>query len=135
VSKFHGVTKFVFYIKLFCNTINFNCGIGECNHKKFVKETGCNTQKRIRTFTSQVAQRYYEGMTLDNTGKAMDIGTNIYENDHVLSHQKDNEDRSITLLSRYNLTFVDLDDLGQFRDHYVSGREIKALPIKFIRGL
>jgi hypothetical protein len=73
VSKFHGVTKFVLYIKLFGNAINFYGGIGECNHKKFVKEMGCNTQKRIQTFTSQVAQRYYEGMTLDIARKAMDL--------------------------------------------------------------
>ncbi len=34
VSKFHGVAKFVLYIKLFGNAINFYSGIGECNHKK-----------------------------------------------------------------------------------------------------
>jgi hypothetical protein len=73
VSKFHGVTKFVLYIKLFGNAINFYGGIGECNHKKFVKEMRCNTQNRIRTFTSQVAQRYYEGMTLDIARNAMDL--------------------------------------------------------------
>jgi hypothetical protein len=73
MSKFHGVPKFVLYIKLFGNAINFYGGIGECNHKKFVKETGCNTQKRIRTFTSQVAQRYYEGKTLDIARKAMNL--------------------------------------------------------------
>ena len=44
VSKFHSVTKFVHYVKLFGKAINFYGGIGECNHKKFVKETGCNTQ-------------------------------------------------------------------------------------------
>ncbi len=73
MSKFHGVTKIVLHIKLFGNTINFYGGIGECNHKKFVKETRCNTQKRIRTFTSKVAQRYYEGMTLDVARKTMDL--------------------------------------------------------------
>ncbi len=73
MSKFRGVTKFVFYIKRFGNAINFYGGIGECNHKKFVKETGCNTQKRIWTFTSQVTQWYYEGMTLDIARKAMDL--------------------------------------------------------------
>ncbi len=73
MSKFHGVTKFVLYIKLFDNTINFYGGIGECNHKKFVKETGCNTWKRIWTFTSQVAERYNEGMTLDIARKTMDL--------------------------------------------------------------
>ncbi len=88
MSKFHGVTNFVRYIKLFSNTINFYGGIGECNHKKFVKEMECNTQKRNRTFTSQAAQRYYEGMTLDIARKAMDIQTNINKNDHVLSHQE-----------------------------------------------
>jgi hypothetical protein len=86
MSKFHGVTKFVLYIKRFGNATNFYCGIGECNSKKFVEETGCNTQKRIWTFTSQVAQRYYEGMTLDIARKAMDLQTNINKNDHELPH-------------------------------------------------
>jgi hypothetical protein len=63
-----------------------------------VKETGCNTQKRIRIFSSQVAQRYYEGMTLDIARKTMDIQRNINKNDHVLSHQEYNEDNSITIL-------------------------------------
>ncbi len=70
MSKFHGVTKFVLYIKLFGSAINFYGGIGECILKKFAKEIGCNTQKRIWTFTSQVD---YEGMTLDIARKAMDI--------------------------------------------------------------
>ncbi len=87
---------------------------------------GCNTLNRIQTFTSHIAQRYYEGMTLDIARKAMDVQTNINENDHALSHQEYNEDKSITILGRYNLTFVDMDDLGQFRDHYVSGRENKT---------
>jgi hypothetical protein len=38
VSKFHGVTKFVLYMKLFGGAINFYGGIGECNHMKFVKK-------------------------------------------------------------------------------------------------
>jgi hypothetical protein len=83
--------KFVLYIKIFGNTINFYGGIGECNHKKFVKEMGCNTQKRIWTFTSQVAQRYYEWMTLDIARKAMDLQSNSNKNDHELSHQEYNE--------------------------------------------
>jgi hypothetical protein len=76
VSKFHGVTKFVHYVKLFGNAINFYSGIGECNHKKFLKKTERNTQKRIRTFTSQVAKRYYEGMTLDISQKSLDLQAN-----------------------------------------------------------
>jgi hypothetical protein len=121
--------------KTFGNAINFYGGIGKCNHKKYVKETGCNTQKRIRTFTSQVVQRYYAGMTLNIARKAINLLININKNDHVLSHQKYNEEKSITILGQYNITFVNFNDLGQFRDHYVSGRENKTLPIKFIRGL
>jgi hypothetical protein len=98
MSKFHGVNKFVLYIKRFGNSINFYGGIGECNHKKFVKEMGCNTQKRIRTFISQVAQRYYEGMTLDIARKAMDLCSNSNKNDHELSHQEYNEEKSINVL-------------------------------------
>jgi hypothetical protein len=41
----HALTKFVDYMILFGSAINFFGGIGECNHKKFVKDTGCNTQK------------------------------------------------------------------------------------------
>ncbi len=73
MSKFHGVTKFVHYIKLLEMPSILFGGIGECNHKKFVKETGRNTQKRIRTFTSQVAKRHYEGMTLEISQKALDL--------------------------------------------------------------
>jgi hypothetical protein len=80
--------------------------------QKIVQETGCNTQKRIRTFTSQVAQRYYEGMNLDIARKAMDLLSNSNKNDHELSHQEYNEETSTTVLGQYKLTFVNLDDLG-----------------------
>jgi hypothetical protein len=70
--------------KTFWQRHQFYGGIGEC-----VKEMGCNTQRRIRTFTSQVAQRYYEGMTLDIARKAIDLQTN---------HQEYNEEKSITVL-------------------------------------
>jgi hypothetical protein len=102
VSKFHGGTNFFLYIKHFGDAINFYSGIGECNHKKFVKETGCNTRKRIRTSTSQVAQRYYEGMTLDIARKAMDLQTNFNENDHELSHQEYNEEKALPSLVDIN---------------------------------
>ncbi len=65
-------------------------------------------------------------MTLDIAKKAMDLQTNINKNDHELSHQEYNEEKSITVLCIYNLTFANLDDLGQFRDHCVSGRENKT---------
>jgi len=44
--KMHALTKFVDYMILFGSAINFFGGIGECNHKKFIKDTGCNTLKR-----------------------------------------------------------------------------------------
>jgi hypothetical protein len=55
IPKTHAVPKFVDYIILFGSAIIiFGC-IGECNHKTFVKDTSCNTQKRINSFTLQVA--------------------------------------------------------------------------------
>jgi hypothetical protein len=60
--KMHALTKFLDYMILFGSAINFFGGFDECNHKKFVKDTGCNTQKRINTFTTQRATRYYESM-------------------------------------------------------------------------
>ncbi len=59
LPKFHATTKFRDYMTRFGSAINFYGGIGECNHKKFVKATGFSTQKRIQNFTSQVATRYY----------------------------------------------------------------------------
>ncbi|KAL7524229.1 hypothetical protein ACHAXR_000481, partial [Thalassiosira sp. AJA248-18] len=54
-----------YYMCLFGSAINFFGGPGECNHKKFVKATGNNTQKRVDSFASQVAQRLYENMLLE----------------------------------------------------------------------
>jgi hypothetical protein len=69
IPKMHAVPKFKDYMILFGSAINFFGGIGECNHKTFVKDTGCNTQKRINSFTLQVATRYYESMILDIANK------------------------------------------------------------------
>jgi hypothetical protein len=57
-------------------------------------------KNRIQTFTSQVAQRYYEGMTVDIARKTMDLQSNSSKNDHELSHQEYNEEK--TLLSLVN---------------------------------
>ena len=72
IPKFHGTTKFTDYIILFGSAINFFGGVGECNHKTFVKATGHNTQKRIDSFTSQVATRYYEAMTIGIAKNSLD---------------------------------------------------------------
>jgi hypothetical protein len=123
VSKFHGVTKFVHYVKLFGNAINFYGGIGECNHKKFVKETGRNTQKRIRTFTSQVAKRYYEGMTLEISQKAIDLQGIGNKMNLELAHHQENYEQNSFGLGTYKLTFVGLDHQGQFNDHHVCAKK------------
>jgi hypothetical protein len=119
VSKFQGVTKFVHYVKPFGNTINFYGGIGECNHKKFVKETGRKPQKRITTFTSQVAKRYYEGATLEISQKAIDLQGIGNEMNLELAHHQDNYEQNSFGLGIYKLTFVGLDHQGQFNDHHV----------------
>ncbi len=119
MSKFQGVTKFVHYVKPFGNTINFYGGIGECNHKKFVKETGRKPQKRITTFTSQVAKRYYEGATLEISQKAIDLQGIGNEMNLELAHHQDNYEQNSFGLGIYKLTFVGLDHQGQFNDHHV----------------
>ena len=50
---------------LFGSGVNFYGGPGECHHKKFVKDTGNNTQHRPDSFTSQIARRYYETTLLE----------------------------------------------------------------------
>ena len=65
IPKTHGLKKIQYYMCLFGSAINFFGGPGECNHKKFVKATGNNTQCRIDSFSSQIAQRYYETMLLE----------------------------------------------------------------------
>ena len=72
VSKVHGLTKMQFYITLFGSGINFFGGPGECNHKRFVKDTGKNTQGRVDSFNSQVATRYYESTVLTVVKKISD---------------------------------------------------------------
>ena len=65
LQKIHGLTKMQYYMRLFGSGFNFFGGPGEASHKKFVKDTGNNTQMRIDSFVSQCAQRYYETLILD----------------------------------------------------------------------
>ncbi len=55
----------------FGSASNLFGGIGESNHKRFVKDTGNNTQQRASNFTSQIAQRYYERMVCDIANQAL----------------------------------------------------------------
>jgi hypothetical protein len=57
-------------MKLYVSASNFFGGVGESNHKKFVKDTGINTQKRDHNFTSQIATRYYKRMVHEIAGEA-----------------------------------------------------------------
>lgn len=77
IPKSHGLTKFQKYIKLFGSASNFFGGVGESNHKKFVKDTGNNTQKRAHNFTSQIATRYYERMVHDIAEEALSQRNNL----------------------------------------------------------
>jgi hypothetical protein len=104
-------------MQLFGSAINFYGGVGECNHRKFVKDTGLNTQKRIRTFTLQVAQRYYEAMTLCIANKFLDARKN---NEDILDELSiDSEpsvERHYTLGGNYKLTYYGLEHSGIFMD-------------------
>ncbi len=135
VSKFHGVTKFVLYMTLFGSAINFYGGIGECNHKKFAKDTGFNTQKRIKTFTSQVATRIYEGMILWIAKKCFDARAESNNNFNELSEQGDKSARrNYDFRGKYKLTFSGLEDMGIFMEYSVSNKKENP-PLKCICGI
>jgi hypothetical protein len=69
--KVHGLTKFVTFMQRFGSASYFFGGIGESNHKRFVKDTGNITQQRASSFTSQIAQKYYERMVCDIANQAL----------------------------------------------------------------
>ncbi len=111
IPKMHAVPKFVDYMILFGSAINFFGGIGECNHKTFVKDTGCNTQKRINSYTLQVATQYYESMILDaaNKHKNNRISTKF---EYVGTSRECN--RGPIMEGKYILTISDLRTDGVF---------------------
>jgi len=63
-------------------------------------------------------------MTLDIAEKALDIRSNRNKDDHELSSHEGNVKQKISIQDKFTLTYVDLDDLGQFRDHYVIGSNV-----------
>ena len=81
LPKLHGLTKFQPYMMLYGSASNFFGGVGESNHKRFVKDTGNNTQLRANIFSSQIASRYYERMVCDIADIALDekIKSQYYE--------------------------------------------------------
>jgi hypothetical protein len=97
------------------SAINFYGGIGKCNHKKFVKDNRFNTQKRIRTFTLQVAQRYFKGMTLHIAKKCLDTRMENDNNLDELSHQGNTSERNILSQAIINSLCLDWKILAFLR--------------------
>jgi hypothetical protein len=126
----HPVTKFVDYIIDFGCAINFFGGIGECKHKTFVKDTGCNTQKRINPFTLQVASQYYESMILEVASKHRKnrISTQF---EYVGSSRESN--RGAVMESKYILTISELSINGVFS--LLSTKKHTNLPTKFVQAV
>ncbi len=122
-------------MKLFGSAIIFYGGIGKCNHKKFVKDTGFNTQKRVRTFAVQVATRYFEGMILQIAKKYFDAWAESNNNFRVLSKQGDKSaGRNYDFRGKYKLTFSGLEDMGIFTEYSVSNKKENP-PLKCICGI
>jgi hypothetical protein len=112
IPKMHTLPKFVDYMILFGSAINCFGGVGECNHKTFVKDTGSNTQKRINSFTSQVATCFYELMILDaaNKHKNNRISTNF----EYVGLSRESTNRGPFVEGKYILTISDLRTDGVF---------------------
>merc|ERR1712086_594863 len=83
LPKTHGLTKMQTYIILFGSAINFYGGIGESNHKDFVKDTATITQKRGNVFTSQCAYYCYETLVVGM------VDTLITKNDFLMFTNQD----------------------------------------------
>ncbi len=71
LPKVHRLTKLVTFMKSFGSASKFFGGIGESNHKRFIKDTDNDTQQRACNFTSQIALRYYERMVCDIAHQAL----------------------------------------------------------------
>jgi len=66
IPKFHGLSKFIFYMTVYGSGSIFFGGPCECSLKEFVKKTAFNTQRRTDTFCTQVAQRNHENIVVRN---------------------------------------------------------------------
>ncbi len=131
LPKFHATTKFRDYMMSFGSAINFYGGVGECNYKRFVKSTSFNTQKRIQSFTSQVATRYYKGMTFEiaNTHLQNRLSVGITNNEQTVS-----KNNGMTKMEgKYTLTIEGLEDNGIFSQYNVDNS--CSLPTHLIRGI
>ncbi len=126
IPKVHGLTKFVTYMQRFGSASNFFGGIGESNHKWFLKDTRNNTQQRASNFTSQIAQRYYEKIVCDVANQAL-----------VQKNKSQYNERPISCISypvmegKYTLTLnINGND---FSDPIISNG--KSLSVKFVEAI
>jgi hypothetical protein len=115
LPKMHGLTKMQSYICLFGSGINFFGGPGESYHKKFVKDTGNNTQGRVDSFSHQVADRIYEKMLYELAKKTMDKRDDSeYE---LLERTSDDDAFTYTLSGLYQLTVKNISLSGTCLDY------------------
>jgi hypothetical protein len=126
IPKLHGLTKFATYMQRFGSASNFFGGIGESNHKRFVKDTGHNTQQRASNFSSQVAQRYYERMVCDIANQA------LVEKHNVKYHAAERKCISYPVMEgKYSLT---LNIRGNdFTNPVISTG--KSISVKFVEAI
>ncbi len=130
IPKMHAVTKFVDYIIDFGCAIIFFGGIGECNHKTCVKDTGCNTQKRTNSFTLQVASQYHESMILEVAKKHKNNSISTQFEYVGLSRESN---RGAVMEGKYILTISDLSVSSIFS--LFSTKKHTNLPTKFVQAV
>jgi hypothetical protein len=82
-----------------------------------------HSEKDQNLFTSQVAKRYYEGMTLEIFHKAIDLQGIGNKMNLELAHHQENYEQNLFGVGTYKLTFVGLDHQGQFNDHHVYAKK------------
>ena len=131
LPTFNATTKFQDYMMRFGSAINFYGGVGECNHKQFVKLTGFNTHKRIQSFISKVATRYYAAITFEIAHKH---SQHRLSNGVTGSYQTvSKNDGTVTMEGKYILTLEGLEDNGIF-SHYKVDKST-SLPTHLIWGI
>jgi len=96
-----------------------------------VKLTGFNTQKRIQSFTSQVATRYYEGMTFEiaHTHAQHRLSNCVTGSDQTVSKNY----VTAKMECKYTLTLEGLEDNGIFSQSNVDNS--CSPPTHLIRGI
>ena len=114
LPKMHGLTKMQYFMCLYGSGINFFGGPGESNHKKFVKDTGNNTQCRIDSFCSQVALRFYETSLFEIAKAAADK----LDSERYRRVGKENDSVNMNMSGRYRLIVHGLTPAGNVEGYH-----------------